>query len=51
MTIDDTLRVFLEDFWLNLKFQPDFYCISSRVDWPPRADEKVYLWKAELADS
>ncbi|SHI66025.1 ABC transporter substrate-binding protein [Wenxinia saemankumensis] len=49
--IDEMLQVFYDDGpWLHLYFQPDFYGVSNRVDWQPRADEKVYLWNATLAE-
>lgn len=47
--IDEMLQVFYDDGpWLHLYFQPDFYGVSNRLDWTPRPDEKVYLFKAAL---
>ena len=47
--IDEMLKVFYEDGpWMHMYFQPDFYGVSNRVDWSPRADEKVYLFTAGL---
>lgn len=47
--IDQMLQVFYDDGpWLHLYFQPDFYGVSDRIDWVPRADEKVYLFDAKL---
>jgi peptide/nickel transport system substrate-binding protein len=47
--VDEMLQVFYDDGpWLHLYFQPDFYGVSNRVDWSPRADEKVYLFTAGL---
>lgn len=47
--INRMLEVFYNDPpWLMLYFQPDFYGVSSRVDFDPRRDEKVYLWNVAL---
>ena len=47
--VDRMLEVFYnEGPWLHLYFQPDFYGVSNRVDWSPRRDEKVDLFKATL---
>ena len=49
--IDRMLEVFYNDPpWLMLYFQPDFYGVSSRVDFEPRRDEKVYLWNVALTE-
>ncbi len=45
----EMLRVFYEDGpWLHLYSQPDFYAMSSRLNFEPRQDERVYLWTATL---
>lgn len=45
----EMLRVFYEDGpWLHLYSQPDFYAMSSRLNFVPRQDERVYLWTATL---
>ena len=45
----EMLRVFYEDGpWLHLYSQPDFYAMSSRLNFTPRQDERVYLWTATL---
>ncbi len=47
--IDRMLEVFYNDPpWLMLYFQPDFYGVSTRVDFEPRRDEKVYLFNVAL---
>ena len=41
------LQVFYDDGpWLHLYFQPDFYGVSSRIDWKARPDERVYGFEA-----
>lgn len=35
--------------WLMLYFQPDFYGVSSRIEWNGRRDEKLYVQDATLA--
>ncbi len=45
----EMLRVFYEDGpWLHLYSQPDFYAMSTRLNFTPRQDERVYLWTATL---
>ncbi len=45
--IDEMLQVFYDDGpWLHLYFQPDFYGVSSRVEWQARPDERVYGYEA-----
>ena len=34
--------------WLMLYFQPDFYGVSSRLDWQPRRDERIDVVEASL---
>ena len=47
--IDEMLQVFYDDGpWLHMYFQPDFYGVSSRLNWTARPDEKVYLFNASL---
>ena len=47
--IDEMLQVFYDDGpWLHMYFQPDFYGVSSRVDFVARPDEKVYLSETGL---
>jgi peptide/nickel transport system substrate-binding protein len=47
--IDEMLQVFYDEGpWLHLYFQPDFYGVSNRISWTPRADEKLYLFDAAL---
>ena len=47
--IDEMLQVFYDDGpWLHMYFQPDFYGVSSRVDFVARPDEKVYLFETGL---
>ncbi|MFN8058537.1 MAG: ABC transporter substrate-binding protein [Vicinamibacterales bacterium] len=45
--VDEMLQVFYDEGpWLLLYFQPDFYGVSSRVDWRARPDERVYGFEA-----
>lgn len=45
------LEIFYEDPpWLMLYFQPDFYGVSTRLDWEGRRDEKLYVQDATLAE-
>lgn len=47
--IDEMLQVFYDDGpWLHMYFQPDFYGVSSRVNFVARPDEKVYLFETGL---
>ncbi|MDA0700267.1 MAG: ABC transporter substrate-binding protein [bacterium] len=47
--IDEMLEVFYNDPpWLMMYFQPDFYGVSSRIDWQARRDEKVLVGDATL---
>jgi len=47
--IDEMLQVFYDDApWLMMYFQPDFYGISTRIDWEARRDEKVIVTEATL---
>jgi peptide/nickel transport system substrate-binding protein len=44
---NDMLEVFYNDPpWLMMYFQPDFYGVSTRIDWEPRRDEKVKVIEA-----
>lgn len=46
----DMLEAFYEDPpWLMLYFQPDFYGVSTRLNWEGRRDEKLYVQDATLA--
>jgi peptide/nickel transport system substrate-binding protein len=48
--IDEMLQVFFDDGpWLHLYFQPDFYGVSTRVEWKARPDERVYVFEARPA--
>lgn len=48
--LDDMQKIMYDDSpWLFLYFQPDFYGVSTRIDWDPRRDERVYLQGAKLA--
>ena len=41
--VDEMLQVFYDDGpWLHLYFQPDFYGVSSRVEWKARPDDRIY---------
>ena len=45
--VDEMLQVFYDDGpWLHLYFQPDFYGVSSRVEWKARPDERIYAFDA-----
>jgi peptide/nickel transport system substrate-binding protein len=45
--VDEMLKVFYDDGpWLHLYFQPDFYGVSSRIEWRARPDERVYAFEA-----
>ena len=45
--VDEMLQVFYDDGpWLHLYFQPDFYGVSSRIEWQARPDERVYAYEA-----
>jgi peptide/nickel transport system substrate-binding protein len=47
--VDEMLQVFYDDGpWLHLYFQPDFYGVSSRIEWKARPDERVYAFEARL---
>lgn len=47
--INQMLEVFYNDPpWLLLYFQPDFYGVSTRVDWQARRDEQVIIYNAKL---
>ncbi len=47
--INEMLQVFYDDApWLMMYFQPDFYGVSSRVEWQARRDEKVLVFDATL---
>lgn len=47
--IDEMLEVFYNDPpWLMMYFQPDFYGVSTRIDWQARRDEKVLVAEATL---
>ncbi len=43
------LKIFYDESpWLLMYFQPDFYGVSTRIDWAPRRDEKIYINEAKL---
>jgi peptide/nickel transport system substrate-binding protein len=47
--VNGMLEVFYNDPpWLLLYFQPDFYGVSSRVDWTARRDERLLVYTATL---
>jgi peptide/nickel transport system substrate-binding protein len=47
--VNQMLEVFYNDPpWLMLYFQPDFYGVSSRLDWQARRDEQVIVYNAKL---
>lgn len=47
--INDMLEVFYNDPpWLLMYFQPDFYGVSSRIDWQARRDEEIVAYNATL---
>ncbi|SEQ40320.1 peptide/nickel transport system substrate-binding protein [Devosia sp. YR412] len=47
--INRMLKLFYDEGpWLQLYFQPDFYGVSSRLDWTPRRDEEIELFNASL---
>ena len=47
--IDEMLQVFYDDApWLMMYFQPDFYGVSTRINWDARRDEKVIVTDATL---
>ncbi len=47
--VNQMLEVFYNDPpWLLLYFQPDFYGVSSRVDWQARRDEQIVVYGATL---
>lgn len=49
VVIDQMLEVFYNDPpWLLLYFQPDFYGVSSRLNWEPRRDEQIVVYSATL---
>jgi peptide/nickel transport system substrate-binding protein len=49
--INEMLRVFYNDPpWLMMYFQPDFYGVSTRLDWDARRDEKIIVYDAALAN-
>ncbi|WP_343420974.1 ABC transporter substrate-binding protein [Candidatus Flexifilum breve] len=47
--VNQMLEVFYNDPpWLLLYFQPDFYGVSSRIDWQARRDEQIVVYGAAL---
>lgn len=47
--VNRMLALFHEDApWIFLYFQPDFYGVSSRIDWTPRRDERIDATTARL---
>jgi len=47
--IDEMLEVFYNDApWLMMYFQPDFYGVSTRIDWQARRDERIWVGDATL---
>lgn len=48
--VNQMLQVMHDDPpWLFLYFQPDFYGVSSRLDWTPRRDEQITVYNASLS--
>ncbi|MEZ4831125.1 MAG: hypothetical protein R2873_03825 [Caldilineaceae bacterium] len=48
--INEMLEIFYNDPpWLLLYFQPDFYGVSTAVNWDPRRDEKIFFFDAPMA--
>jgi peptide/nickel transport system substrate-binding protein len=46
---NEMLEIFYNDPpWLLLYFQPDFYGVSTRLNWDPRRDEVIDLVAASL---
>ena len=49
--VDEMLKIFHDDApWIFLYFQPDFYGVSSRIDWKARPDERIYAFDARPKD-
>ncbi|SEQ40189.1 peptide/nickel transport system substrate-binding protein [Devosia sp. YR412] len=49
VVVDEMLKIFHDDApWIFLYFQPDFYGVSSRIEWEPRRDEAIEAWTAKL---
>jgi peptide/nickel transport system substrate-binding protein len=49
--INEMLEIFYNDPpWLLLYFQPDFYGVSTDVNWDPRRDEKIYFFDASMVE-
>ena len=47
--VNEMLEIFHADApWIFLYFQPDFYGVSTRIDWQPRRDESIEAWTATL---
>lgn len=47
--VDRMLALFHDEApWIFLYFQPDFYGVSSRIDWTPRRDERIDATTARL---
>ena len=47
--VDEMLEVFYNDPpWLILYFQPNFYGVSSRLEWEPRLDGRIDVLGARL---
>lgn len=47
--VNEMQEIFYNDPpWLMLYFQPDFYGVSSRLDWEPRRDEHINVVNAVL---
>ncbi|MBI1296489.1 ABC transporter substrate-binding protein [bacterium] len=49
--INEMLEIFYNDPpWLLLYFQPDFYGVSTDVNWDPRRDEKIFFFDASMVE-
>lgn len=49
LTAEALLEIWYDDPpWLLLYSQPDFYGVSSRIDWEPRRDEEVSVTSVRL---
>jgi peptide/nickel transport system substrate-binding protein len=48
--VNEMVTVFHNDPpWILLYLQPNFYGVSNRIDWQPRADENIWTFDAALA--
>jgi peptide/nickel transport system substrate-binding protein len=49
--VNEMLQIFYDDPpWLLLYFQPDFYGVSTRLDWQARRDEQIVVNNARLGE-